>query len=341
MALIKTIQEVRAILPHLSKLSNTASLPNVDKSGRKHIIPIIGQSLYETLDSHYNAVPQSLSDAERVLVSLVQVPLIAFAYLDDVGLIHATITDNGIRRATTGDMPAAFRWEVEQLKNTLADYAADGVENLITYLFAHADDFAAWTNSDEYKEINGYLIRTATDFNKQYRLVQPQRTFWLLKTIMADVEENYVIGDLGRDLLAWVKEQEEILVDTGSGEADVLKMLKKAVAFLTVKHACERLPVRFDQYGFTIITQGDAENPSVTGRSTAPGYNIESYKCAAEREGQNYLQKAEDLLVSLGGNEADAPDGFMEAFQTSPLNVPKDSPLPTSGNERRKIFRFS
>src|SRR5689334_19079332 len=53
-ALIKTIQEVRALLPHLSRLSNTANLPNIDKSTRKHVIPIIGKALHDDLNAKYN-----------------------------------------------------------------------------------------------------------------------------------------------------------------------------------------------------------------------------------------------------------------------------------------------
>ncbi len=342
MALIKTIQEVRAILPHLSRLSNTASLPNVDKSGRKHIVPVIGQALYDTLNAHYNAAPATLTSAEQALLPLVQLPLIAFAYLDDIGLIHATITDSGIRRASTTEMPAAFRWEVEQLKSTLADYAADGIELLIGYLYDNQADFPAWTDSDAFAQIDGLLIKTAEDFNRQYRLYQPYRTFWLLKAIMTDVEENYLANLLGRDLVAWIKAQEAIPVDTGSGEADIKKLLKKAVAFLTIRHACDQLPIRIDQYGFTISYQsGDTENPAVAGRGAAPASDIEQKKNAAERDGQNYLAKAADLLVAMAGGEAgDPPDGFQEAFQNSPLHVPVDSTPQTNGNEYRKIFRF-
>lgn len=338
MALIKTISEIRAILPHLSSLSNTAMLPNVDKSGRKHIVPIIGQAFYDSLNTKYNADPVTLTDDEAILVKYLQQPIVAAAYLDDIGLIASTITDSGIRTKTTTEMRAAFRWEVENLKTTLEDYWADGTEMLLSYLFANKNKFDSWTSSTSYAELNSFLIKTGSDFDKQYHLYRPLNNFWLLRAIMRDVEENYVNSLLGRDLVVYIKTQSTLDVVTPSGTIDLIRILKKAVAFLTIKHACEQLPVRIEKYGFTVsFRTGDVENPASAGRGSADQVLIETQKKAAERDGQHYLQSVAIYLPFLyqKGN-AD----FDTAFSNSPLNVPIDTAPTSNGNERRNIFRF-
>lgn len=343
MALIKTIQEIRALIPHLSRLSNNAGIPNVEKSAQKHIVSIIGSVLYDDLNTKYNVDPTTLSDGEQALVKIIQLPLTAFSYLDDIGLIQATITDSGIRRTSTAEMPAVFRWEFEELKDTLTDYAADGIEILIKYLYAHKADFTSWTDSDEFKEIDGFLIQSGADFDKQYKLYQPNRTFWLMKSIMSDVEENYLCSMLGRDLFGWVKTQTSIVVADGSGEVDVKKILKKAAAHLTIKHACQQLPIRIDQYGFTITEmRSDAENPNISGRGNASTIDRELQMKAADKDGQNYLKKSADYLVNIarGIFDFDFDGDFTTAFDKSPLNTPVDQVPVTNGNERRKIFRF-
>lgn len=337
MALLTKITEMRTALPRLfSKLSATAELPNIIKAQRKYLLPILGKTFIDDLEAKYTALT---IDAE--LLSAVQLPLAAYAALDDLAFIHVMITDSGIYTNGTDKLTAAHKWEYLELKNTLQECAIDGIEQLLSYLYDNKSDLPLWTASDEYDALTDCIIKTGTDFSKQYPLYAPLYTFWALKPTMADVEENYLAAKFGRDLLAWIKSQDKIeLTVPGGGLVDVKKLVKKAVAFLTIKHACEQFIPRFDKNGFTIVQSGNADDNSNDGFTSAGLGIIEDKKKSCDRDGQNYLSKSAFYLVQVanGVYNGDFDESFTTAFNGSPLKKDPNAKPKIDGNKRRKFF---
>lgn len=339
MALIKTIAEIRAVIPRMSSLSNTANLPNVDKAARLHIVPVIGKALYNEMEAAYNA---TMSAEQTKLLKHIQLPLAAFALLGDLAFIHAVITDNGIRTNSNPNMEAAHRWEYKELEDALKTYAADGIEILLDHLYENKTSFASWTNSNEFKELDAFLIKSGTEFSKYYTLSQPLRTFWNLKPTIDLVEENYLASVFGRDLVKWIKDQEEILINITGAQIDVKKDLKKAVAYLTIKHAGETLAVQFGADGFTVMAGGGSRESTTDGKAPAGAIELNKKLEAANRDGQNYLKKVVMYLTDIAaGKHGDTlKTSIATAFETSPLNVSEDDKLPVRKNDQRKIFVF-
>lgn len=339
MSLITTISELRSILPRLfSNLSDTSNLPNIAKAQRKYLQPILGKALIDDLETKYQ--DNTLGDQEE-LVKFIQFPLAAYAVLDDLAFIHVMINDAGIFTTGTDKLTAAHRWEFIELKNTLQDYAIDGIEQLLAYLYDEKDELPLWTESDEFKTLDDCVIRSGTDFAKQYPLYSPLYTYWTLKPIMADVEENYLAPTFGRDLLTWIKQQDTIeIIIAGTGMVDVKKLVKKAVAFLTIKHACDHFIPRFDKNGFTTVHHGNPDDNSNTGFTAAAAQEVEQKKIICNRDGQNFLSKSAAFLVGLANGiyNSDFTDDFVTVFNGSPLKTDPNAKPWTNGNERRKIF---
>lgn len=341
MALIKTIAELRALIPRVSKLSDAANLPNMDKAAWKYIIPLIGQDLYDDLQTKYD--DSTLSANETKLLKLIQLPLAAGAIFDELPYMHTLITDNGIRTPETNQMRAAQKWEYNYLKAGLVATIVEGQEMLLNFLFLNKPDWALWTDSDAYKVYTRYLIRNGLEFDMLYKLKDPMRTFQLLKPIMDDVDEMYLATRLGRSLLAWLKTQSNVIVQENGGEVDILSMLKKSMAHFTVKHACSQQQVLFTDAGFTVPIK-DVDIPGAEGVTQANLEAIAQKMEVANREGQNYLTKAVMYIKALA--EADPgsiPAGFTAAFEQSPLYVAPGviTEAITNGNERRKgVFRL-
>jgi hypothetical protein len=69
MALIKTINEVKAVLPKLvSNLSDASLLPNFDAAEIKYLVPIIGMNQYNDIVAKYSADPQTLSAGRAKII---------------------------------------------------------------------------------------------------------------------------------------------------------------------------------------------------------------------------------------------------------------------------------
>jgi hypothetical protein len=324
--LLKTIAEVKAVL-RISNLDDDSSLPDIASAEETYIIPAIGQTLYDSLNDDYNAVPQTLTSIEQDLVKKIQKPLAAFAYLDDIGLIHARITDAGIRRTTTDNMPAAYRWEVDEVKNALYHRAYQGLESLLSFLEKYKDQFPDWTASDAYKRRTGYLVKTGYDFNDQFSLFHPLRTYNSFFGIIGDIERLYIIPTIGETFFNELK----ALVAPNADQTTVIADLKKSIAHFTIRHAAEKLPARITQHGFTIhhATGNDSGDSS---SEHAPDNILSMLIKSCEKDGNNYLIKAKQYLDEKATGIV-FPTYFNSPYYSNPATSAADD-----GNSRRKIF---
>lgn len=321
-------------------------MPNMDRAGWKYIVPIIGQLQYDNLNAAYNDVAPALSADQTALLRHIQLPLAAGALFDELPFMHTQITDNGIRTPELDGMRASQRWEYQYLKDALYKSIEEGQEILLEFLYSNIAQFPDWTGSDQYKRISNLVINNSREFDRLYKLRQPIRTFWSMESILSDVEENYLISRLGRDLLAWIKLQSKIEVTENGALVNVKEFVLKAAALFTIKCACEQRKVIFDHFGFTMPTGNDVEVPAVEAMTDADIRGIYEKSQAANRDGQNYLAKAAYYLKGIANGEFE-DDEFGEefniAFERSPLYVPPGyvREVLTNGNERRKgVFRL-
>jgi hypothetical protein len=329
MALIKTIAEIKAVLPRLvSNLSDTSLLPNFDRAEEKYLVPITGRDLYGDIKTKYNAT--TLTSDEQTLLKQMQLVIAAYALHDELAFTHSKITDTGVRRNSTAQQPAAYNWEYQELKNGLKDAAIDGVEVLLTTLVAQAP--ALWIAAAEYTEFKRLLIKTGLEFDGIEKLQQPLRTYWMIKTVVADVQQNYISNTIGPDLLEYLRDK----VAPTDEEKSILKLLKKALANYTIKHAMARYAVRFDSNGLTVIT-GDSNNTETSGRAFNTAL-VDVKMKEHETNASGYLARAAYECYQF--NAGAASDQFKTAYAAGPLEsyaAPADR---DNKNATRKIFRF-
>jgi hypothetical protein len=299
------------------------------------LVPVVGWDLYADIDTKINADPAvGLSDMETQLLRKMRPVVVFHAYLDDLGTDNAKITDNGLRSTESVNMPRVVGWQFKELKNTLQSKAADAIEVLLRFLFENKGEFGLWTNSPEYDQLNGLMIKTGTDFNSCYKLFQPLRTYFSIVNLIEEVQEDLIEGALGEDLLNY-------FIDNSGFDDDrdkILRQLKKAIAYMSVKKACEHLAVRFDANGFTTVFNGDNENPETAGRSNSPLSQFEFQMKNCEKDAQGWLSKAKLALVKYRTTSID-PD-FNNAYDGGPLIDFDSSTSRDRGNKTRKSFRF-
>lgn len=336
MALIRTATEAKAALPRvLSGLSSNANLPDFGAAEIKHLVPLIGYSLYDSINGAINADPaEELNEADTALLPYLRRVAALFAYLDDMGTDNAKITDNGIRTTESANLPRVFGWQYKELKNSLQSKAFDAVEVMLRFLFENKTDYLAWLSSDEYASLNGLLIKTGTDFDLHYKLYQPMRTFYSLKVLLDEVQEDFLKPAIGEDLLDYFIQASGLDDD----EKKFLKLLKKAAAYMVIKKACQHYSVRFDANGFTVLS-GDSENPETAGRTAADVSIFELKMESCEQDALTYMTKAKKALATFRTGSGN--DAFNQAFDEGPL-VDYDLTATTKdrGNDVRKGFRF-
>lgn len=336
MALIRTVTEAKAALPRvLSNLGSSANLPDFAAAEAKYLVPLIGYSQYETIEGKINADPvEELTEAEETLLPYLRRIAALFAYVDDMGTDNAKITDSGIRSTESSNMPRVFGWQYKELKNTMLSKAYDAVEVLLRFMFEHKEDYLPWVSSDEYAVLNGLLIKTGTDFDIHYKLYQPHRTFYAMKVLADEVQEDFLKPVIGEDMLDFFVAAEGLTDE----EKKIHKLLKKALAYKVIKKACQHYSVRFDMNGFTITT-GDSENGETAGRNTADVTLFEMKMNSCEQDAITYLTKAKKLMAEYRPSSGNTV--FNSAYDDGPLaDYDPTATVRDRKNGERKGFRF-
>lgn len=332
-ALTNSIEQVKAVLPRLlASLNEESLLPDLVTTEQEHIVPILGQAFYDTLLGKYLADPPTLSDKEAVLVGKIRVAATCFGYHNELIIGHLTLSDAGLRKTTTTEMPAVVGWEYKDLKESLLTKAHNGVEGVIAYLLQEQDTFTAWKESPEYAFLKTLFIKSGSEFSKQYTLTHPNRTFYTLRSVIADVQDLYVKEAIGEELFSYLA----AATDPQVLEIRAITYLKKAIALLTVKHAINRFTVRFDAAGFTVVNYaGDTTTVDGAGRTQANADQLEKKKYALDEEGQDFLSRARYQLYThrQSGSSSTA---FNTAYDAGVMASYSNDR--SSGNSGRKIF---
>lgn len=337
MALIKVISEIKEVLPKLvSNLNASSLLPNFNAVEEKYLTPMIGDALYADLQTKFDA--GTLTADEKILVKHMRLVIASYGFLDETAATHVFLTDQGVRVNSTSNMQKAVGWEYKELKKYLTDRAADGIEVLLKYLWKKKADLGLWTASDEYKQFEGLLIRTGTDFNEWYKLYQPMRTFYAIKDVLKNAQKYYLVSGLGADLVSYLVK----LAAPVAKEKEIIEELKSGLAHFTIKHACEKFEVRFSDAGFTITGQvmgGDQEGDD-SGRTGATIQVIKRVVKACDRDGKNFILSAKRLLVAFRKSGTSSVE-FNTAFDAGPLYGYLDPKDQESWNRKckRKGFR--
>lgn len=334
MALIKTKNELKQLFPKLvSNLSDDTLLPNFATAEIKWLVPLIGMDLYNDIQTKYN--DSSLNAGQQTLLKHMQLLVAATTLRDELIINQVMLTDQGWRTFSTQEAGKLVGWEFKELRDFLIDKSCDAEEVLLTYLWANKADYALWTASEEYKQFASLLIRTGTDFKKQYKqLHQPMRTYYALQSVAADVQETYLYAGVGENLLIYLRDA----AAPTETETKCIGLLKKAMAYFTIKRACSQLPVQIGDGGLTVSSQyGDKEDSDTAGREGAAASLIAKLENDCDKEGQNFLSKARLALYQYRSG-AECTADFKTAYDKGPLTgyvLPSDK---TSGNEDRNFF---
>lgn len=332
MPLIKNLVELKEVLPKLySTVSNTATLPNFDRAENKYILPIIGNDLYQALLTAYAA--NTLSATQLSLVKMIRLAAAAYATLDEVGLFVLTLQDGGARKIQQGGTEPVRAWEIQEMKNTLANMATDGIDQVVSYLFTNKADFPEWTSSESYTRMAGLLIKTGADLNDQYTLFQPQRCYFLMRNVINDVQLLYIEKTIGKELLVYLRDKS----NPTEKEKNCIALLKKALAYYSVMKAAKNFSVSFSDNGFTILGE---KNTATGDASSSQQLDAAMFQLKIEQlegEGKSFLELAQYELVKLY-KETGAATAFKTALAAGRLSGYVDPDERTSGNENRKIY---
>lgn len=286
MPLFKRIQDVKKYLP-ISYSNTDSSLPKMqDAVDQEYLIPVLGAALFATLQAEADGALATPS----ALLKKVWAAAAPLYYYKELPFLHTQITDIGIKNVTTDKMQGAYRYQYEDILQQCENEGLAALENLYQFLWDNKATYTTWVSSTAYTRTNRNLIKTGVEFTGYYNLKHPHRTFYALQPIMQEVEDLYIISSIGQETFDALKDA----ASPSDAEAYVLKLLKKAVANLTIYKSISKLSVKILPEGLTIMLAATDRQPQ--GTASASAAQLEALKQDTWEDGNSYLKKALSYL---------------------------------------------
>lgn len=314
MALITTISQAKQYV-RLPNVSEDASLPNMDRAGRRFLEPILGP-LYQELDDAVDNGDPTGYDA--TLLERCRAALAPLAYWAELGYNAAALTDAGVRQQASENMPAAFRWQYMELKEALHDQGAEALDALWRYLQQNAGTLG-WQEPAGPKTV----FADAAEFAIFYPIAQAARVYANVRPFIGEVLDHYVYDVVGSEIVDHL--YAEKYAEGVPGKANDL--LKKCVAHYTIMVAIDKLNCKLTQNGF-VVQLGDKEMPDGNKADVPSDNRLGHLRTQVEQTGARYLKQ---LKTFLDKNAADEP--ALELYLNSEYYTAPGSSSATDPND--------
>lgn len=319
MAIITDFDQARNYA-RISVVGDDARLPNMDRAGRRYLVPVLGLTLYE-------AVYDSPDTADADLLALCRAAVVPLAFYGELGANAAAWTDAGVRQQDSHGMPAAFRWQYMELQQSLMEQGQEALENLWTWLQEHGAD-VSWTDPTPGVK----LFKDAADFNRYYTLDQPARVYRSLLPLVGQVLDLTVNETVGAEIVKTLSAGQPA---DGFGFG-ALDLLKKAVAHLVISEAVGRMPAKLTPQGFTVLLgfTSTTDQP-YSGTQQAPDRQLSMLHTNCHNTGMAFLKKAKDYM------QANADEAALADFKSGPYYIAPATEMEEDKNlTRTGIFGF-
>jgi len=334
--MLKTIDEVLATGLRVSSIDGDDSLPDMQEAARLYIIPLIGATLYNAVADAWakQGTPQdaTIPAAIRPLLPFVARPIAAYAYLHELPAMHSRITSSGVRRTTTDNMPTAFKWEYENVKDYLEERAASNMDALLLEIDARASDLQAYIDAAIAAERKKLLIKSGPQMAAFFPLCFPAYTYHRLLPVQRKIIDTYIIPVLTPDFYNNLvgATGTDVTTNPNSEQAKtLLQILGYAVTNLCIAESVDLLPVKMTPQGFTIVTpQANAGN-----QAPAPDDSLGRLRSKTFKDGKMYLRRAINALNVLASSSQFA--SFYNSSKYTGVRAARDLK-----NDQRKVYRF-
>jgi len=313
MALVTTLQQVKEAGLKIMFTNNMNTLADMKAAERSYILPLLGADLLSTLQS------TPLDPKYNELLSIAQRAEAYLAYYLDLPTLQVQIADNGLSSFANANRQAAHRWEYKEVQEMLQNKGCEALEELLELLHAKATEFN-WQAPQAYQS----FFITGKDFAGYFNICQPYRTFELLRPVVKQVEDQYIISTIGEDLY------QALLITAAPApvELQAITLIKKALAQLTIKTAIEVLPVKISSGGFTVLLDSNPDQPNGSEEQAPTSLMSLTYK-SCDRSGNTYLSQLKQLLDSKASADV------FTAYFNSELYTPAVAPDPTTEDRHR------
>ncbi|MEO0341464.1 MAG: DUF6712 family protein [Bacteroidota bacterium] len=289
---------------------------------QKNIIPLLGQTLWNTVSDTWNNNPTSETTA---LLPFIKRPLSQLTMFEYAKIGNIQFSESGMMRVETDQMKSAYKYQEKQYQDWMRTAGYNSLEELQLFLMENKANYADWPASESFR----LMINTARTFRSYFGKQVNRYIFEILRPIIEEVEIFVIepsIGTAQYDIL-------KTAIAEANADDDQLILLHKlyrALAHFTIEEAMHRQFVKFD--GDQVVKMEGLEPQTYTKTSNASGKEVEFARRYHQFRAAQHLKRA---LTFLQDNLDTYPEykAFYEAQQAAEsednqISVRPDYPNP-------------
>lgn len=189
MALFKTTAQLKDYLSVDINTKFASLLPFITEAEQQFIIPLIGQTLYDLVNTEYNA--NTLSADNTALLPYIQRPLAYYAQLLSISSLTVTFGDRGIREHLSPESATAPRWKEEKLQLDALTKGDRYADLLLKFLEDNATDskYASWYDDSTLNtKMSGVIVYKTSIATQYIPINESRRLFLKLKPFIKKAE---------------------------------------------------------------------------------------------------------------------------------------------------------
>jgi len=234
--LIKTIEEIRELLP-VSLASDFNKLkPHLANAERDYLVPAIGDNMILELEEFAETPPAGelteVQESMKELLDLARISLIHLAYWIGYDTLNAHISDGGFRRIESDKIRSLFKYQEDSIRDYFKVTGYNGLDAMLELMETKPDHFLEYYASKAYTERKELFVKDTQSFHNIYFIGKSRLIFMRLIPYMKTVADLYIKPLLGTTNYEMLKT--EMVSGTPSAAVRaLLPLLEKPVVFLS------------------------------------------------------------------------------------------------------------
>lgn len=261
-------------------------LPYIKKAERKHIKPVIGDTLYKAYSITAPTDPKPAAVFSLLEEASCNLALLSYT---KVGIV--SISDSGFTISQNQNATPAEWWQIRDLRRELLNTGMQAIDEALKIMENNEADFDDWSGSEGYTTFREFFVRKTQDFQKHFNIENSRLTFLKLRPHLLKTEDKYFSGLLGTETIEKIK--------TGASDEakEALRLCRAAQVSLCVAEVANEGAFLFTPSGL-FITTDEIQGEKKTALSESEMYKLHRAK---SEDGNAYLKKLVAHLKAFPG----------------------------------------
>ncbi|OIN61169.1 DUF6712 family protein [Arsenicibacter rosenii] len=323
--LINTLPVLKSLLGGIQKKTTWDTwAPFVRQAELDHIVPAIGEELYDHLLTKINAATDvvTATPLEETLIERIRIALCHFVEMDSELAIMLQKGDLGVAVASPPNMQAPGKWAIVARIKEARDKADRSLERVLQYLEKHVGSFPVWVNSNAYTVSHSLFLATATEYTEYFGAVQNSRRLYVaLRPYIIKAENDLIRPLIGESFYTYLKGKlPDRTYSWTAQESEALKMIRSAVANDAFSRAVTFININADLRYLS-------ETDGIVNEDVLPENRRAEIKAECNREARNETMKLKKYL-----DHKASPTVFPAYYQSDAYTVSEKKPYRLPAN---------